>query len=46
MEAYCVKCRMKKDLVNPKPFITSNNRKAVKGHCNVCKTTLIRFLPK
>lgn len=41
---YCVKCRAKRDIKDPKPIITKNGRHAIKGHCPVCGTGMIRFV--
>ena len=40
----CVKCRAKREIKDPKPIITKNGRKAIKGHCSVCETGMMRFI--
>ena len=44
MEAYCVKCRDRRELTDPKPVTLSNGRPAVQGTCPVCATTLTRIV--
>lgn len=41
---YCVRCREKQKAVNVKPFITANNRHALKGECSVCGTKVVKFV--
>ena len=44
-EAYCVKCREKREFEGE--VVTSKNgRKAARGKCPVCGTTVQRFLKK
>jgi DNA topoisomerase-1 len=43
LEAYCVKCRTKREVVDPQPVFTSNGTPASKGTCPVCGTTLFRM---
>ncbi len=43
MEAYCVKCREKRSLVDPEPVYTSTGRAATRGTCEVCGTGLFRM---
>jgi len=38
MEAYCVKCKEKKEVKNPRNIVMKNGRPAVKGDCAVCGT--------
>ena len=42
LQAYCVKCRTKRDIVDPQPVYTSRGTPATKGTCPVCGTTLFR----
>ena len=42
LQAYCVKCRTKRDIVNPQPVYTSRGTPATKGTCPVCGTPLFR----
>ena len=44
-EAYCVKCRRKVKMENGKEVTTANGRRAAKGTCPNCGTTVYRFLP-
>lgn len=43
MEAYCVKCRTKREISDPQPVFTSNGTPATRGTCPVCSTTLFRM---
>ncbi len=43
MEAYCVKCRTKREMAEPKPVFTTNGTPASRGTCPVCGTTLFRM---
>ncbi|HEX9091683.1 MAG TPA: DNA topoisomerase, partial [Anaerolineales bacterium] len=43
MEAYCVKCRTKREISDPQPVFTSNGTPATRGICPVCGTTLFRM---
>src|SRR4030067_1127400 len=36
MEAYCLKCKTKRDLVDPQPVFFSNGTAAMRGTCPVC----------
>jgi hypothetical protein len=45
-KAYCVKCRVQREMKNPERVAMKNGRPAVKGHCDVCKTGLYRILRK
>ena len=44
-EGYCVKCRKTVTMENPKVVTTKNGRRAAKGTCPNCGTTVYRFLP-
>jgi hypothetical protein len=46
MESYCVKCKRKEPMLEPKEITTSNGRKAMSGKCAVCGTKMIRFIKK
>ncbi len=46
VEAYCVKCRAKREIKNPQEVVLKNGRKAIKGVCPVCGTTLYKILGK
>ncbi len=43
MEAYCVKCRTKREITAPKAVYTDNGTPATRGICPVCGTTLFRM---
>jgi DNA topoisomerase I len=43
LEAYCVKCRTKREISNPQPVFTDNGTPATRGTCPVCGTTLFRM---
>lgn len=43
MEAYCVKCKSKREMVDPKPEYTANATPGTRGTCPVCGTTLFRM---
>jgi len=43
MEAYCMKCKAKKAIDNPKQVKMRNGRKAVKGTCSVCGTKMYKI---
>jgi len=43
-EGYCVKCKKKVEMENPSEFLTSNNRKILKGICSICKTKVCKFV--
>jgi DNA topoisomerase-1 len=43
LQAYCVKCKTKREIANPQPAFTSKGTPGVKGSCPVCGTTLFRM---
>ena len=43
---FCVKCRKKVEIADAKIVTLKNGRKAVKGKCPHCGTTVYRFLGK
>jgi hypothetical protein len=43
MEAYCFKCRAKREIRNPRNVILKNGRPAVQGTCPVCGTKVFRI---
>lgn len=43
MEAYCVKCKTKREINNPTPDFTSNGTPGTRGTCPVCGTKLFRM---
>ena len=42
--AYCVKCRKKVIVKDPKDYTMKNKRAAIKGVCPVCKTKVFRII--
>ncbi len=44
MEAYCVKCKAKKEIKDPQKVKMKNGRPAMKGRCPDCGTGLYRIL--
>jgi hypothetical protein len=40
MQGYCVKCKSKKDITDPKQIETKNGRPAVQGTCSECGTKI------
>ncbi len=44
MEAYCVKCKAKREMNNVKEVRSKNGRKMAKGVCPVCGTKMNKFL--
>lgn len=45
VEAYCVKCKAKKEMVDAKEETTKNGHLMAKGKCPVCGTVMCRMLP-
>ena len=43
VEAYCVKCKQKQIMVNPKKVVMKNGRPARKGNCPVCGSGMFRI---
>ncbi|MBW2987193.1 hypothetical protein KY336_01460 [Candidatus Woesearchaeota archaeon] len=43
-EAYCVKCKKKQVMKSPKECTLKNGRKAMKGKCPKCGTTMCRIM--
>ena len=43
MQAYCVKCRDKRDIQAPEQVTTRNGKPAVAGTCPVCGTKLFKI---
>jgi DNA-directed RNA polymerase subunit RPC12/RpoP len=42
-EAYCVKCKAKKEIKNPEVTTLKNGRPATKGVCPDCGTKIMRI---
>lgn len=46
MEAYCVKCKAKKEMVDAQEVEMKNGRRAMKGKCPDCGTSMFKILGK
>ena len=46
MQAYCVKCKKKREMSNAKEVTMKNGRKAMKGNCPVSGTGMYCILGK
>jgi hypothetical protein len=42
-QAYCVKCKSKRDMKNEKQVTMKNGRRALSGTCSVCGTKMFRI---
>ena len=42
-EAYCVKCRAKREVQNPEQVTMKNGKKALRGTCPTCGTKVFRI---
>ena len=43
MEAYCLKCRRKREMSNPRAVTMKNGKPATSGTCPVCRTKMYRI---
>jgi Zn finger protein HypA/HybF involved in hydrogenase expression len=43
MQAYCLKCRTKREMQNPQQVTLKNGRPATQGVCPVCGTKMYRI---
>ena len=43
VEGYCVKCKAKREMKDPKEGTMKNGRKCVKGTCPKCGTKMFRI---
>jgi hypothetical protein len=43
MQAYCFKCRAKRDMRNAKAVTMQNGKPATQGMCSVCGTKMYSF---
>jgi hypothetical protein len=41
--AYCMKCKKKVEIKNPKQITLKNKRPAVQGTCSICDTKVFRI---
>ncbi len=46
VEAYCVKCKAKREMKDAKQVEMANGRKAMKGTCPTCGTGMFKILGK
>ena len=46
VEAYCVKCKAKRNMKDPKEVVMANGRKAMKGTCPTCSTGMFKIMGK
>ena len=46
MQAYCLKCKSKKEMQNEEQVTLKNGRKAAKGKCPDCGTGMFKILGK
>jgi len=44
MEAYCVKCKSKKEMKDAQKVTMKNGRNAMKGKCPDCGTSMFRIV--
>jgi len=43
MQAYCVKCKTKREIRDPKQITMKNGRPASQGTCPICGTKVFRI---
>jgi DNA topoisomerase I len=43
IQAYCVKCKEKRDMLEADAVFTKNGRPGTRGKCGTCGTTLFRM---
>ncbi len=43
MEAYCIKCKTKREMVDPAPVYTESGTPGTRGKCPVCGTNMFRM---
>ncbi len=43
MEAYCMKCKDKREMNTPKPVTMKNGKPATEGVCPVCGTRMFKI---
>lgn len=46
IDAYCVKCRDKRTMLDSKIYISDSGRRRAKGKCAVCNAVVLRILSK
>jgi hypothetical protein len=42
-EAYCVKCKAKREMLNPTKITMKNGKPATQGVCPVCSTKMFKI---
>jgi hypothetical protein len=40
---YCMKCKVTREVTNPKPITMKNDRPAIEGACPVCGTRMFKI---
>ena len=43
LEAYCLKCREKREMKEPKPITMKNGKPATEGTCPTCSTRMFKI---
>jgi Domain of unknown function (DUF5679) len=43
VEAYCLKCRVKREMSNPTPITMKNGKPATEGKCPECGTKMFKI---
>ena len=43
MQAYCVKCKDKRDIESAEAIVMKNGRPATRGSCGICGTKMFRI---
>lgn len=46
MEAFCMKCRVKREISNAEDVVMKNGMPATKGQCPVCNTNMFKINKK
>ena len=44
VEAYCVKCRKKCEMIEAEEVVMSNGKKAMRGKCRACGTGMYKIV--
>ena len=45
LQAYCVRCKSNHTMTHAQLVTTRSGRQAARGKCQVCGTTMMKFLP-
>lgn len=43
MEAYCLKCRASREVIDAEQVTLKNGRPATKGRCSICNASVFRI---